>query len=283
MFFVVPLSVVMMLGLWLYLKKRYCPQHFSDRVGPELLEKERRELGNFSYEEKVVFVIFAAVVTLWLTRAPLDLGFVSYSGWSQLFPWPQFFNDGTVAIGMALLLFVIPAGNRGQRAEGSQQEQGRILDADAVSKLPWGIVLLFGGGLALASGLESSGMADWIGRQGAGLGSLPIFLFLLLLSLMVTFLGELASNTAMAEVLLPVAGSIAVELNWAPLSLMVPVALACSMGFMLPVATPPNAIVFATGRLRIAQMASAGLLLNLVGAVVISLAAIYWAGPALGY
>ena len=146
----------------------------------------------------------------------------------------------------------------------------RLLDWDAAVKLPWGVLLLFGGGLALSAQFSSSGLTEWIGKVTAGIGGLPVVLIVAIVAAGILFLTELTSNTATAATFLPVATAVAVGIGVDPMLLAIPVALAATCAFMLPVATPPNAIAYGSGYVRIPQMASAGLWLNLIGIVLIS-------------
>ncbi len=172
-------------------------------------------------------------------------------------------DDGAVAIGMASLLFIIPTRDKSKGAT-------RIMGPDVIPKLPWDIVLLFGGGFALAAGLQRTGLAQLLGQQFELLGSLPTFAMIVLVCLGITFLTELTSNLATTEMILPILAAVAVATETHPLILMIPATLSASCAFMMPVATPPNAIVFGSGRLTVGEMARIGILLNLIGALVIS-------------
>jgi len=260
-FFAFPVSVVFLILLWAYLALRFRPGGKSFRVDREVFEKQVEELGPMGWEEKVVLTDFALLALLWLTRADIEIGSFVIPGWSGLFPDPAFLDDGTVAVCLALILFVIPARSRPGE---------RVMDWETASGLPWNIVLLFGGGFALATGVKDSGLALWLGNHFSGAGALPPLVIVLLLCLFVTFLTEMTSNTATSEMLLPILGSLAVAIHVNPLLLMIPATLSCSFAFMLPVATPPNAIVFGTHRLRIADMARTGIWLNLAGSVLIT-------------
>jgi len=145
-----------------------------------------------------------------------------------------------------------------------------VMSPDVVRKLPWDIVLLFGGGFALAKGFQSSGLSALIGDRFGGLAGLPPFAMIVLVSLALTFLTELTSNTATTQMILPILASVAYAMKVNPLLLMIPATLSASCAFMMPVATPPNAIIFGSGRVRIAEMARAGLLINLIGVLVIA-------------
>ena len=223
-----------------------------------------------------MLIVFAATALLWVFRVDLNLGGFELRGWSRLIPWPGLVDDGTVAIAMACLLFFVPArraaGADPPKAEagGAFARGGRVMEADVVMRLPWNVVLLIGGGLALATGFQRTGLAALIGGQFEAVGALPTFALILLVCLAITFLTELTSNTATTEMILPILASVAVATGVHPLVLMIPATMSASCAFMMPVATPPNAIVFGSNRFSIAEMARAGIVLNLLGALVIA-------------
>jgi sodium-dependent dicarboxylate transporter 2/3/5 len=268
--FAFPVSVVFLLLVWLVLSSIYGPPKDAFSLDRGIFEKEYEALGPISYEERVVLVNFVILAVLWLFRGDITIGRFTLPGWSTLFSTPAFLDDGTVAILIATLLFVIPA--RGG-------EGGRIMDWETATRLPWNIVLLFGGGFALARGFKYSGLSLWLGDRLAALSALHPLLIVAAICLLLTFLTELTSNTATSQLILPVIAALAVQIRINPLFLMIPGTLSCSCAFMLPVATPPNAIVFGTGRLRIADMAKVGVGLNFLGVVIIT-AAIYFVGTA---
>jgi sodium-dependent dicarboxylate transporter 2/3/5 len=173
-------------------------------------------------------------------------------------------DDGTIAIGMAGLLFFVPTKNRESGAM-------RITERDIIPRLPWNIVLLFGGGFALAAGFQQTGLAQLIGDQFEVLSVLPTFVMILLVCLALTFLTELTSNLATTEMILPILAAVAVVTEMNPLILMIPATISASCAFMMPVATPPNAIVFGSDRISVGEMARIGLVLNLIGAVVVAI------------
>ncbi len=258
-----PIGMVMLAICWVMLTKVFyrAPSHIE--VEDSVVQDERAKLGRPAFEEKVVMAIFVATALLWVFRVRIRLGFVEIPGWSELFENPRLFDDGTVAIAMSALLFLIPAIDRGERKTA-------ILDANVVRRLPWDIVLLFGGGFALAYGFRVTGLSDLIGGQFAGLANAPPFLIVVMVCLMLTFLTELTSNLATTEMILPILASVSVAAGLHPLLLMVPATIAASCAFMMPVATPPNAIVFGSERVRIAEMARVGIVLNLIGVVVVA-------------
>jgi len=263
MLFGLPLSVILLAAAWLVLTQ-ICFRSKGDlQLDPHAIRDQYLALGRMSREEMTVLAVFIATALLWVFRSDLTLGTFVVPGWARLIPGGKGVDDGTVAIAMALLLFLLPSGRRGG-------ERGRILGAEVFPKLPWGIVLLFGGGFALAQGFQTSGLSNWIGAHFAGLESAPDWVLVGAISTLITFLTELTSNIATTEMILPVLASIATAAKIHPLMLMIPAAISASCAFMMPVATPPNAIVFASGRIRIIDMVWAGLLLNLIAVVVVT-------------
>jgi sodium-dependent dicarboxylate transporter 2/3/5 len=265
-FFALPISVVFLFIVWGLLSLIFCPR-IEMGLEKRVFSDQYKSLGPMSFEEKIVLVDFFILVFLWMFRADIIIGSFTIPGWSNLLPKAEFINDGTIAIAMAFILFLIPAKNRDHG-----NDNRRILTWKTATRLPWNIVLLFGGGFALASGFKASGLSAWLGKHLEGLGSLPPILVIACICLLITFLTELTSNTATAQILLPILATLAVSIRVNPLLLMIPGALSCSFAFMLPVATPPNAIVFGTDRLRVADMARVGVILNFIGVIIITLA-----------
>jgi len=207
--------------------------------------------GTWRSFEKRVLIMFSLTALCWITRqAP-------FGGWSGLLGLPQA-NDASVALISVVLMAALPNG-----------EGGRLLRWEAASKIPWGVLLLFAGGITIANAFVQSGLADIIAAELGGLVELPKWLLILSMCLAVTFLTEVTSNTATASLLMPLLAATAVATGISPMLLMVPAAMSASCAFMLPVATAPNAIVFGSGKVSIKEMARAGFVLNLIGAVVI--------------
>ncbi len=259
-----PLSIAMLLIVWFLITKVIFRASSNLRVDRDIVDREYEALGRASFEERAVFIVFVMTAALWVFRNPLNLGLVTVPGWSSLLPFPRFIDDGTVALFMALTLFFIPA--RGRDSDGPS-----VMSAKVVGRLPWNIVLLFGGGFALAKGFQVTGLASIVGGKFAGLEGMPTFPMILIVCTVLTFLTELTSNTATTEMVLPILASVSVAMKVHPLLLMIPATLSASFAFMMPVATPPNAIIFGSGRVRIAEMARAGLLINLIGVLVIAI------------
>jgi sodium-dependent dicarboxylate transporter 2/3/5 len=207
-----------------------------------------------------------------VSRADVTIGTTTLRGWASRTGVEDFAGDGAVAIAAALVLFLIP----------SRSRAGFVLEAPAVTKLPWDIVILFGGGFALAEAFRVSGASAYLGESLAAFAGAHPLVILLVVCVFVCFLSELASNTALAQVSLPVLGSMAAATEIHPLFLMAPAALAASCGFMLPVATPPNAIVFGTRRVRTSEMVRAGFWIDWIGIATIVLATYTWGRWVLG-
>ncbi|MCY4060708.1 MAG: SLC13 family permease, partial [Gammaproteobacteria bacterium] len=258
-----PVGVIMVLTAWFVITRVLYRAPPEVKVEAAVVDRELERLGPITFEERAVLAVFAATALLWVFRVDLNLGTFTLPGWSRLLPWPGLVDDGTVAITMASLLFFIPG-------RGPDGERTRLMGTEVIPRLPWNVVLLIGGGFALAAAFQQTGLAQFIGGQFAAAGALPVFVLILLVCLALTFLTELTSNTATTEMILPILASVAVVTGTHPLMLMIPATMSASCAFMMPVATPPNAIVFGSNRLTIAEMARAGIILNLIGAVVIA-------------
>ncbi len=221
------------------------------------LHEELRSLGPLQRDEKFVGWVLGLTALAWMTRQGIKGDSFHLPGWSSLLPYGGV-DDGTVAIFSALLLFLIPV------------RQGQpILGKEAIGRLPWDIIVLLGGGFALAMGMTGSGLSLWIGEQLAFLAAVPLPLMLLGIAAVIIFLTEITSNTATTQVMLPVLAGVALATGQDLIALLLVTTLAASCAFMLPVATPPNAIVFGTQRIEIEAMARAGIRLNLVMLVVV--------------
>ncbi len=273
----VPLSLLLLTVIWLLLTKVFFRNPPELKLSSEVVDEEYLKLGKITYEQKVVLLVFLATALLWVFRSELTLGSsFRIPGWSGLLPYGNFIDDGTVAVAMALLLFLIPTRNRGKPEKG--EDYGAVLDFNVFRKIPWHIILLFGGGFSLAKGFQTSGLSVWVGKGFGGLEGTSELGMIAVICTTLTFLTELTSNIATTEMILPLLASIAVAAKINPLMLMVPATLSATCAFMMPVATPPNAIVFASGRIRIAQMVKVGIAINLIGIVIITLL-FYFLGP----
>ena len=215
--------------------------------------------GRMTRAERTALLLCAATALLWMFRADIALGAITVPGWARLFPQAKMINDATVAVGMALLAFFLPA-----------TKEQRLLGWDEFKRIPWDVLILFGGGFALADALEQSGFSKWAGARLSFVGDWHPVLMIAALCVVVTLLSEVASNVATATAMMPIAAALATSIGVHPYMLMLPAVLAASSGFMLPVATAPNTIVYATGFVRVKAMARSGLLLDIAAAIVIT-------------
>lgn len=244
-----PISVILLAIAWIYLTRVAFKMKVSEFPGgkPEI-KRLRNQLGLFSNQELVVSIVFAATALCLITRQ-----------WLQI--WIPQLDDSIIAMTAGIALCLLPSGRSGDR----------ILNWQEAVKLPWGVLILFGGGMALAKGFTSTGLAEWIGQQFISLNGLPILLILFLLIAAVNFLTEITSNLATTAMLLPILASMAIAMGVHPYLLLVSATVAASCAFMLPVATPPNAVVFGAGLLKIKDMSKTGLWLNLFSIVFLTL------------
>lgn len=245
MLFGLPLSLVILIFCWFYLTKIAFRVNVKNIPGGlEVIREEKKALGKAGLEEKIVLTIFVATALLWVLRS-----FIFGEG--KLFELAL--DDTIIAILAAIVLFIIPA-----------RDGKALLGWEDAVKLPWGILLLFGGGLAIAKGFTETGLATWLGTQLEVLKGAPMILVVLAVTTLVIFLTEFTSNTATATMMFPIMGALAVAIDVHPYTLCIAAGLAASCAFMFPVATPPNAVVFSSGYIKMMDMAKAGLWLNIV-------------------
>ncbi|MGD1933024.1 MAG: SLC13 family permease [Candidatus Phaeomarinobacter sp.] len=271
-----PLVIIMLPTVLIVLTRIVCRFDLGTTVedaahGQEEVRKQLKDLGPVSTPEARVAIVFTSMAVLWLFRPLLDD-----------LPLLSGVTDPGIAIAGALALFLIPAGGKsdGSGAEGKSSDEkegdgGRLLDWAHAKNISWDVLILFGGGLALAGAFSSTGLAAALGEGLGALSWLPVLVFVLAIAAMVIFLTELTSNTATVAALLPVVAAIAEATGHSPIVLAVAAVMAASCAFMLPVATPPNAIVFASGYVTVPQMMRAGFALNIIGILLIALLATY--------
>jgi sodium-dependent dicarboxylate transporter 2/3/5 len=245
-----PISILLLYICWFYLTKiafKFKQKSFPG--GREEIAHQLKSLGKITFEEKTVLVVFICTAFAWISRSFLIKQFIPA------------IDDTIIAIAAGSVLFLLP----------SRTGKTRLLNWDDAIKLPWGIILLFGGGMALALGFESSGLAIWIGQQMSSLSTMPLILVLLILIASVNFLTEITSNLATTAMLLPVLVSLASAIGVHPYLLLLGATVAASCAFMLPVATPPNAVVFGSGYLKIEDMARKGFWMNIISIILLTL------------
>jgi sodium-dependent dicarboxylate transporter 2/3/5 len=220
------------------------------------------KIGKFSWEEKWVFSIFIGCILMWFTRADIDFGALTFKGWNRFFIVPKYVDDAFVALLAAILLFLIPS----KRNKGEA-----LLVWEDAKKLRYDIILMFGSGFALAYGFEISGLSNWLANSLHVLKDVSPIFIIIGVCLIVTMLSEFASNIASIQLALPVMIALQKDLNVAPLLIMMPATFAASLGFMLPVATAANTIVFGTKEILIKDMLRVGIVLDVIGILIISL------------
>ncbi len=244
-----PIAAALLLVAWLYLTRGVESADNRDALA------NLPVLGPMNSHEKRVLIVFGLTACAWVTRGQ------PFGGWSGLLDLKTV-GDDTVALAAAALLFMIPTG---------MQKGQKLLDWETAVKIPWGLLILFGGGIAIAKAFGVSGLSQVIGDSLSAVTTLPLLLMLGVVCLAVTFLTEITSNTATTTLLMPILAATAIAAQIDPLLLMVPAALSASCAFMLPVATAPNAIIFGTGKITTREMARVGFGLNLMGALIITL------------
>lgn len=253
-----PLSAMMLPLAWLALTRWVFKVDFkTSGEGRAALSTMKSDMGRITVPETRVAIVFTLMALAWVLRPVL----VKIPALSAL-------DDSGIAMAGAILLFLIPSGDKSDPL---------LLRWTYAEQLPWSVLILFGGGLTLASAVSRTGLAEWLGGSLQAVGMLPLALIVIIAATMIIFLTELTSNIATTATFLPVVGAIAIESGFDPIILAVPVTFAASCAFMLPVATPPNAIVFGSGMLTIPKMARAGIMLNIIGIFLVSLVALFLA------
>ncbi|XP_040267652.1 solute carrier family 13 member 1 [Bufo bufo] len=286
----IPITIILTILSWLWIQWLFLGFNFKEmfRCGKEKTERETasakvileeyKKLGSVSYQEIMTFILFLLMALLWFTRDP---GFIP--GWSTLFPkYKGYATDSTAALLLGLLFFIIPANPWKIKTSGkinSFDYAPLITWKEFQACMPWDIGILVGGGFALAEGCEVSGLSQWIGNKMTPLGSLPVWIIVLIACVIVTSVTEVASNPATITIFLPILAPLAEAISVNPLYILIPTTLCTSFAFLLPVANPPNAIVFSYGHLQVMDMVKAGLGINILGVLVVMLCISTWAIP----
>lgn len=255
-----PIAIVFLAVTFFVLRKYYLSKKVVIDLHRHHFKNHYTSLGQWSFEEKVVSSIFLICMALWFTRADIPFGSFTFKGWNHVFK-KGFIDDATVAVAAALLLFLIP----------SRQKKGEaILEWEDAKKIRYDIILMFGSGFALAYGFDESGLSNWLAHSLAALKGVPVFFIILGICIVVTIISEFASNIASIQLAIPVMLALQKDLDLPPLLLMIPATFAASLGFILPVATAANTIVFGTKRIDIKDMFKVGLVLDILGILIIA-------------
>ena len=269
-----PLVLLFLPLAWFYLVKIVHPVRIQSLPGGKaVVRKHLEELGPMNRSEKLVLIVFFITAFGWMFRKNIHVGFLTIPGWSNVMGIENAVHDSTVAVIAAVLLFMIPTDLR--RGEF-------LLDWKSAVKIPWGILLLFGGGLALAHEFQVTGLAAWIGSNLDLLRAVPIIIAVVLVVFIVDFLTEVTSNTAITSIFMPILAATSIGMGTHPFLLMIAGTIAASLAFMLPVATPPNAVVFSSGYLTIPQMAKTGFGMNILGMIITTIIVYLVAIPVFG-
>lgn len=272
--FALPLTILMFFVSLILLYFIFCrsTKNNFQNLDKNFFKESYKKLGPMSISQKRVFILFFLLIFLWIFRKPIQIGNFYIPGWGLLFPNASWINDGTSAMFVGILLFILPSGD----------EKKPLLTWDIFHKIPWAVVFLLGGGFALAKAISTTGLSDYIGGMIANSGITGGSQLMLGCTTLMSLATELTSNTATTEMFLPIISGVANKTHIHPLFLMLPVTLAASMAFMFPVATPPNAIVFGTGKIKIKDMLKVGIILNFIAIMLIFMLTYFWAEIAFG-
>lgn len=308
MAFALPVSIIMLILTWLLLTKILYKTDSTLKIDKNIIKKEIEDLPKISYQEKMVLIITNLAALLWIFRVDIEIGSFTIYGWSNLFEYSKFIDDGSVAIFISILLFSIPSkslftklkstkNNHNIKKDGNANsdvdlknnlennleknsedklQHKFLLPTESLNHIPWDVLLLLGGGFALAQGFQTTGFSEIVGKSLSNINNFNNITIVLFICLILTFLTELTSNTATTNTILPILVSISVATGIDPLLLMVPATISASFAFMLPVATPPNSIVFSSGAVKIKDMIISGFILNIIGVIVVTLLIVTW-------
>lgn len=265
--FAFPLYLIMISSASALLYLLFNPKINAGNTFRDYINKQNQQLGKTTFEQKIVLIVFLFFALMLILKSDLRFGNFCIPGWSNLLDEPKFVKDGTVAIFFAVVLFLIPAKSKKAKL---------LMDWQTAVKLPWSIILLFGGGFALAKGAVDSGMTSWIAEGLVHYSGTPPVVFIGVNTFLMAFLTEFTSNVSTTQIFLPVVAAMSESLLIDPRFLLIPVTIASSLAFMLPIATPPNAIVFGSRFLKVKDMILPGFILNFLGIILVTLVMYFW-------
>jgi sodium-dependent dicarboxylate transporter 2/3/5 len=255
----IPVMLIFLPVVWFYLVKYF---RISGKLSDDdsIIKNELKALGKMTPGEKRVTYVFLLAIFGWVFREGFTFGSTVIPGWGSLLGLDNYVHDSTVAMVCALLLFILPA-----------DKNKRLMDWKSASQIPWGVAMIVGGGYAVAEGFKTTGLAEWLGSQLVFISNLPSLIILLIVVAFILFFTEVNSNTATANIFLPVLASLGVAGNMNPLLLMIPATIAASFAFMMPAGTGPNTVIFASERITVAEMAKCGLWLKLISLILLTI------------
>lgn len=271
--FAFPIYTILIAAALLLLYFFFKPKKKLEIIDNTFFQIENMKLGKITYEQKVVLYVFFLFAVLMIFRANIAIGSFRIPGWNNLFSKSNYIIDAVVAAFISILLFIIPSKNVANTA---------IMDWNTASRIPWGFILLFGGGFALEKGFEVSGLTFWIAAKIDLLSGNHIIVIILAASFIALLMTQLVANVTVVQALLPLCVALSVSLKINPLFLMLPITFSASAALMLPISTPPNAILFATGQIKMKEMLLPGIILVIISGLVISLAMFYWGSYVFG-
>jgi len=265
--FAFPIYLILIIAAFFILYLFYRPKKKLEIIDSSFFQIENLKLGKITYEQKIVLFVFFLFALLMIFRADIVIGSFRIPGWSTIFSNSNYIIDSVVAVFVSVLLFVIPSKNIPNTA---------IMDWNSASRIPWGIILLFGGGFALEKGFDVSGLTLWFATKIDLLSGYHIIIIILAACLFALIMTQLLTNVTVVQALLPLCVALSVSLNISPLYLMLPITFCASAAFMLPISTPPNTILLSTGQIKMKEMLLPGLILVIISGLVISITMYYW-------
>ena len=265
--FAFPIYLILIFAAIIVLYLFFKPRKKLEIIDSTFFKIENMKLGKTSYEQKVVLIVFFMFAVLMIFRANIDIGSFQIPGWSSLFHHSDYIIDAVVAAFISIILFIIPS---------KVNPQKTIMDWETASRIPWGIILLFGGGFALEKGFEVSGLTHWIASKIGLLSGSDMIVIILTTCFIALLITQFIANITVTQALLPLCVALSISLKINPLLLMIPITLGASAAFLLPISTPPNAILFATGQIKMKEMLLPGLILIIISGLTISIAMNYW-------
>ena len=271
--FAFPIYLILIIAAFFILYSFFRPKKKLEIIDSSFFQIENLKLGKITYEQKVVLFVFFLFALLMIFRADIVIGSFRIPGWSNIFSKSYYIIDAVIAIFVSVLLFVIPS---------KKIPNSAIMDWSTASRIPWGIILLFGGGFALEKGFDSSGLTLWFASKIDLLAGNHILIIIFVASLFSLLMTQLLTNVTVVQALLPLCVALSFSLKINPLYLMLPITFCASAAFMLPISTPPNTILFSTSQIKMKEMLLPGLILVIISGLVISFAMYYWGSYVFG-